>query len=83
MIYLQQMNYFLEVGSLSSAETSFVAQAEQPEITASMSSLEEFLKTYENITTLMETYKQMLQEDVDRLRGAGSALVSAEQLLLR
>jgi len=77
------MEYSLRISSLSEAENGLQAQAEQPDISGSMKALEEFLKTYKEMSELLESYKNLLKEDVTKLRSAGTTMILAEQSLLK
>ncbi len=83
LISLRRTDYFLKVTSLSEAENGLQTQGDQPEISGNMKALEEFLKTYKDMSEILESYKNLLQEDVIKIRSAGTTMITAEQFLLR
>jgi len=83
LISLSPLSYFLNVSALANAEAELQPQAEPPEVTGNMPALEQFLASYRDMAAILDSYRGLLQKDVEELRNTGTAMISAESSLLK
>lgn len=83
LISLQEMEYALQMSSVSSAAESVSGANEKPEMTGDMVALENLLDTYNKISELLLNYGGLLVNDASQMKNAGITMMTMERNLLK
>ncbi|MFA9379360.1 MAG: DUF5344 family protein [Lachnotalea sp.] len=83
VIQLNQGGFLMKVNALEEAGKEITTKIDSPDVTGEMPALEKYIEAYEQLKELLMAYKELVQEDAQRLKSAQTALTFAESQIIR
>lgn len=83
VISIHEGEYFRQMTTLKRAAVVINTAITIPEITGKMQPLENYLDTYQNITSLIQSFKELMISDTEIMKTAAINMMNAESQLLK
>lgn len=83
VIELNQSGFQTKVTAMEQAGKNITTKVSMPELTGEMPALEKYIQTYGRLQEALNEYKALIEEDVQRLKGAQTSMTFAESQIIK